>query len=110
VDQALDERVEAFRRDVLPRLVERFRPRRVLVFGSRARGDALRDSDLDLMVVSEAFVGVAWLERTVLVDRVVGLPGGVELLCYTPEEYARKLEELGIVRTAAVEGVDLLRG
>jgi len=25
VDQALDERVEVFRRDVLPRLVERFR-------------------------------------------------------------------------------------
>ena len=72
-----DERVESFRRDVLPRLVEQFRPRRVLVFGSRARGDALRDSDLDLMVVSEAFAGVAWLERTVLVDRVVGLPGGV---------------------------------
>jgi hypothetical protein len=33
----------------------------------------------------------------------------VELLCYTPEEYARKLEELGIARTAAEEGVDLLR-
>ena len=77
MDQALDERVETFRRDVLPRLVERFRPSRVLVFGSRARGDALRDSDLDLMVVSEAFAGVTWLERTVLVDRVVGLPGGV---------------------------------
>jgi predicted nucleotidyltransferase len=75
VDQALDERVEAFRRDVLPRLVERFRPSRVLVLGSRARGDALRESDLDLMVV---------------------------------EECAKKLEELGIVRTAAVEGVDLL--
>jgi hypothetical protein len=72
-----DERVESFRRDVLPRLVERFRPRRVLVFGSRARGDALRDSDLDLMMVSEAFVGVAWLEWTVMVDRAVGLPGGV---------------------------------
>jgi hypothetical protein len=44
VDQALDERVEAFRRDVL--------------------------------CGAEAFVGVAWLERTVLVDRAVGLPGG----------------------------------
>ncbi|HEU5262531.1 MAG TPA: HEPN domain-containing protein, partial [Gemmatimonadales bacterium] len=34
----------------------------------------------------------------------------VELLCYTPEEYAGKLEEVGIVRTATLEGVDLLGG
>ena len=33
---------------------------------------------------------------------------GVELLCYTREEYERKRRELGIVRTAAEEGVDLL--
>ena len=33
---------------------------------------------------------------------------GVELLCYTSEEYARKREELGIVRTATEEGVELL--
>ena len=106
--QALDERVEAFRREVLPRLVEQFRPRKVLVFGSRARGDALRDSDLDLLVVAEAFADVRWLQRAGRVEEAVGLPGGVELLCYTPEEYARKVEELGIVRTATLEGVDLL--
>jgi HEPN domain-containing protein len=34
----------------------------------------------------------------------------VELLCYTPEEYAGKIEELGIVRTATAQGVDLLDG
>ena len=61
--QALDERVEAFRREVLPRLVEQFRPRKVLVFGSRARGDVLRDSDLNLLVVTEAFAAVQWLQR-----------------------------------------------
>ena len=33
---------------------------------------------------------------------------GAELLCYTPEEYTRKLAELGIVRTATAEGVELL--
>jgi len=108
VAQALDERVEAFRREVLPRLVEQFRPRKVLVFGSRARGEALRDSDLDLLVVAQAFAGVRWLDRAARVEESVGLPGGVELLCYTPEEYARKVEEFGIVRTATLEGVDLL--
>jgi predicted nucleotidyltransferase len=42
-------------RDLLPtirrRLVSRFRPERIIVFGSHARGDATEASDLDLLVV-----------------------------------------------------------
>jgi predicted nucleotidyltransferase len=108
VAQALDERVERFRRSYLPRVIEEFRPAKVLIFGSRARGDALKDSDLDVLIVAESFVSVRWLDRSVRVLERVPVPFGVELLCYTPEEYARKVEELGIVRTATLEGVDLL--
>ena len=105
---SVDERVERFRREYLPRLVEKFRPTRVLVFGSRARGDALKHSDLDLLVVSEAFAGVRWLDRSVRVLEELDVRFGVELLCYTPEEYDRKVEELGIVRVAAREGLALV--
>jgi hypothetical protein len=38
----------------------------------------------------------------------VPIPFAAELLCYTPDEYARKVEEFGIVRTATREGLDLL--
>lgn len=85
-----------------------FEPRKVLVFGSRARGDALQDSDLDLLIVAEAFREIRWLDRPVRVVEDCDIRFGVELLCYTPEEYQRKREELGIVRTATEEGVDLL--
>ena len=103
-----DEKVARFRREVLPRLIPRLRPSAVLVFGSRARGEALRDSDLDVLVVADAFRDVAWLDRPVRVYEECDIRFGVELLCYTPEEFARKREELGIVRTAVAEGVDLL--
>lgn len=103
-----DERVARFRREVLPRLVELFRPSKVLVFGSRARGDALKHSDLDLLIVSEAFGDIRWLDRPVRVVEDCDIRFGVELLCYTPQEYERKRKELGIVRTATAEGVDLL--
>jgi len=93
---------------VLPRLIERFRPSSVLVFGSRARGDALKDSDLDVLIVADAFRGIAWLDRPVRVHQECDIRFGVELLCYTPEEYARKRAELGIVRTASAEGMELL--
>ncbi len=106
--QTVDERVERFRREVLPRLIDQFEPSKVLVFGSRARGDALRDSDLDVLIVAEAFRDVRWLDRPVRVAEDCDIRFGVELLCYTPDEYERKLGELGIVRTASEEGLELL--
>ena len=106
VDQ--DERVARFRREVLPRLVEHYRPEHVILFGSRVRGDALKDSDLDVLVVSEAFRDIRWLDRSPRVYGDCDIRFGVELLCYTAEEYERKLGELGIVRTASDEGLELL--
>ena len=79
----------------------------VLAFGSRARGEALRHSDLDLLIVSDVFRDIRWLDRSVQVIEQVGLGFGVDLLCYTPDEYRRKREEFGIVRTASEEGVVL---
>lgn len=105
-----DEKVARFRREVLPALVLKFRPTTVLVFGSRAQGHAFKHSDLDVLVVSPAFAGMKWLERAGRVYEDCDIHLDVELLCYTPEEYAGKLEELGIVRTATLEGVDLLGG
>jgi len=38
-------------RDLLDPVVTHFRPQRVILFGSRARGEATCDSDIDLLVV-----------------------------------------------------------
>ena len=38
-------------RDLLDPVVEYFHPQRVILFGSRARGEARRDSDIDLLVI-----------------------------------------------------------
>ena len=38
-------------RDLLDRVVEYFRPQRVILFGSTARGEATCDSDIDLLVI-----------------------------------------------------------
>ena len=93
---------------MVERIVRQFDPIRIILFGSRARGEALKDSDLDLLVVAEAFDGIRWLDRPVRVALDCDIRFGVELLCYTPAEYERKRRELGIVRTATSEGIDLL--
>ncbi len=98
--------MKRFREEVLPCLERRLEPERVLIFGSRARGDALEHSDLDVILVSRAFEDVSWLERPLEVHDECPIRFGVELLCYTPEEYSRKRRELGIVRAAEAEGFD----
>lgn len=105
--QGQDPKVAAFEHDHLPRLRERFAPLRVIVFGSRARGEALSSSDLDLILVSPRFASVPFLKRPAEVLEALDYAGGLELLCYTPEEFERKREELGIVRVAVNEGIEL---
>src|SRR5208283_5914750 len=37
--------------DLLDPVVDYFKPQRIILFGSRARGEATRDSDIDLLVI-----------------------------------------------------------
>lgn len=97
--------VSRFAARYLPRLRRRYRPELVLVFGSRVRGEALAESDLDLLVVSERFRGVPFLERVSKLLMDLNLPFATDVLCYTPEEFARKRRELGIVSQALEEGL-----
>jgi len=87
------------------RVKEVIRVEKVIVFGSRARGDYLADSDVDLIMVSRDFEGVPFYER---MDKLILLwesPLDLEVLCYTPEEFKMKQEEICIVRQAVEEGV-----
>jgi hypothetical protein len=59
-------------------------------------------------VSSDAFRDIRWLDRPVRVIEELGLSMGMDLLCYTEEEYDRKRQELGIVRTASEEGILLI--
>jgi predicted nucleotidyltransferase len=80
---------------------------RAVVFGSWARGTADAWSDLDLAVVLET--PLPPLERGGLLKELVdALPVGDDLLVYTPEEFARGLEErYGVSDAIAREGVTL---
>jgi predicted nucleotidyltransferase len=69
-------------------IVERFHPRRIILFGSQARGEATSESDLDLFIEMETQTRPP--ERAVEVSTVFGLrPWSLDVVVYTPEEVQR---------------------
>ncbi|RDD52832.1 MAG: nucleotidyltransferase [Candidatus Korarchaeota archaeon NZ13-K] len=85
---------------------------RIILFGSRARGDALKESDIDLIVVSKAFEGVGFTDRATYILKILWREGAlppvdVDLLCYTPEEFEEMKKRISIVSEALKYGVEL---
>lgn len=88
----------------LRRVGERFPLERALLFGSRARGDELAESDYDLLLVSPSFAELAFTDRIAAVLDFWELQEPLEPLCYSPPELERKRHEIGIVAEALREG------
>lgn len=79
-------------------LVERFRPRKVILFGSHARGDSSPESDIDLFVELDDDLGKRPLERAVAVRSAFGLhPWPMDLLVYTTDEIRRMRRTEGTI-------------
>ena len=86
------------------RLVERYHPERIILFGSQARGTANERSDVDLLVVC-SFEGQ---RRRLMIemDRALwGLGIAKDIIVLTPQEYERDKRIPGtIARPASREG------
>ena len=79
----------------------------LLFFGSQARGDSHKDSDIDLVIVSPAFRKQKFFQRAVKLYDYWNLDYPVDFLCLTPEEFAKKKKEIGIIQEAVREGIPI---
>lgn len=86
------------------RLRRELRAERILLFGSRARGDHREGSDFDLLIVSPRFRSVRWVDRAPKVLRLWELPDDLDAICLTPGEFRRRKGEISIIGEAAREG------
>lgn len=88
-------------------LRKRYHIDRLILFGSRARGEQLLHSDYDIIIVSPDFARLPFVKRAGKIIRDFDSPMNVELLCYTPEEFELKRSQISIVSEALRHGVDL---
>ena len=91
-------------RKMVKRLIERFDPEQIILFGSHARGTARPDSDLDLLVI----MPVTGSKRAKQVELRVALREfdvPKDIIVATPDEVARRRNIVGtLIRPALCEG------
>jgi predicted nucleotidyltransferase len=90
--------------DIVRRIVETAQPEKIILFGSRARGDARPNSDFDLLVIKESNEP-GYRRDAPLYHALAGLNVEVDVLVYTPEEVADWAQvPQAFVTTATREG------
>jgi predicted nucleotidyltransferase len=91
--------------DEIVRLLQRYEPEQIVLFGSRARGDADEYSDYDLIVIKQT--RCPFLERLRdMVPYLLEFGRPAEILVYTPDEFER-MRETGLGWLVRQEGVTL---
>ncbi len=99
-NRALDNAIQ----EMVRRLVDRFDPEQIILFGSHARGTATADSDIDLLVV----MPVSGSRREKQIEMRVALHDIAvpkDIIVATPEQVARQRDIVGtIIRPALHEG------
>ena len=89
---------------IVHEIVDAFHPRRIMMFGSRARSDEGKDSDVDIFVEMETELSPP--ERRRAISRLFGVRGwAMDVVVYTPAEVARLRDVVGtLLYTIVREG------
>ncbi len=81
--------------------------RQMILFGSQAYGKPHKDSDIDLIVVSQKFKQKKSYERALGFRKYWHLNSPVDFLCYTPQEFKKLSKEISIVKMDVEKGIEI---
>ncbi len=88
----------------IKKLKKEFNINKIILFGSRARKDYLNSSDYDLIIVSNDFKKIDFVDRSAKIITSCNAFFPADFLCYTEKEFEKKSSQIGLVSTAIKEG------
>lgn len=89
-------------------LLKSYNPEQIILFGSRARGEADEYSDYDIILIKQT--EKPFMERLKdMIPYLIKFDGTAEILVYTPEEF-EKMKEFGLGFIVQKEGIVLYEG
>jgi len=86
--------IEAIRKLIKCLEVRGYRVKEAYLFGSYAKGTWLKDSDVDLIIVSRDFEGIPFTKRLDIMNEIIweeDIEPHIEVLPYTPREFKDKV-------------------
>ncbi|MCK4259287.1 MAG: nucleotidyltransferase domain-containing protein [Halanaerobiales bacterium] len=102
--------IQEFINFVLEKIISFYHPEKVYLFGSQARGDATKDSDIDFLIVNNSTVPKR--QRALKFRKT--LRGNymypVDILIYTPTEFQTEQEIKGTIAYHATKEGTLIYG
>lgn len=93
----MDDETGRFER-IVDRIKEKFELEKVILFGSRARGDYLKDSDYDLMVVSRRFKGYDFRARIIKLYELIDEPINIDILVIRQKNLKNGVKRCALLR------------
>ena len=104
MDKKTDKIVRSFVKEVRKKIPSS----KIYLFGSRVNGNAKKDSDYDFLIISKDFRGSNFEKRSSEIYFLKRkIPAAMDIICYTPEEFKKKRNQIGIVKTAIEQGVEI---
>lgn len=100
----MNQQVDRMLNKMVKRLVRRFNPEQIILFGSHARGTARAESDIDLLVVLP-LKGSKRAKQVEMRMALRDIPVPKDIVVVTPDEFARQRHIAGtLVKPALQEG------
>jgi predicted nucleotidyltransferase len=76
--------------EVVRTIAKKFKPQKIILFGSYARGNPRPESDVDLLVVMDTHLKES--QQSLEIRRHLGVMFGLDLVVYTPKRLKERVE------------------